>query len=71
MMEKQLSLLGYWLGLICTVLALIFRMFTALKMIPPFLGLPGGSAISYMSFLHGAVLFFVLAIASWCRTAKS
>ena len=70
-MEKQLSLLGYWLGLLCTVLALIFRMFTALNMIPPFIGLPGGSAISYLSFLHGAVLFFLLAIASWCRTAKS
>jgi hypothetical protein len=70
-MEKQLSLLGYWLGLLCTVLALIFRMFTALNIIPPFMGLPGGSAISYLSFLHGAVLFFLLAIASWCRTAKS
>jgi hypothetical protein len=70
-MEKQLSLLGYWLGLICTVLALIFRMLTVLKMTPPFLGVPGGSAISYLSFLHGAVLFFVLTIASWCRTPKS
>jgi hypothetical protein len=70
-MEKQLSLVGYWLGLICTVLALIFRMFTALNMIPPFLGLPGGSAISHLSFFHGAALFFLLTIASWCRTAKS
>jgi hypothetical protein len=26
-MEKQLSTIGYWLGLICTVLALIFRIF--------------------------------------------
>jgi hypothetical protein len=68
--EKQLSALGYWLGLICTVLALIFRMFTALNMIPPHMGAPGGSAISYLSFFHGAVLFFLLAIASWCRTAK-
>jgi hypothetical protein len=25
-MEKQLSLVGYWLGLICTILALIFRL---------------------------------------------
>jgi len=70
-MEKQLSLLGYWLGLLCTVLALIFRMFTALNIIPPFMGLPGGSAISYLSFLNGAVLFFLPTIASWCRTAKS
>jgi len=69
-MEKPIELLAYWLGIICTVLALIFRMFTALNMIPPFMGLPGSTAISYMSFVHGAVLFFMLTIASWCRTAK-
>jgi drug/metabolite transporter (DMT)-like permease len=70
-MEKQLSALGYWLGLICTVLALIFRMFTALNISLPRMGAPGGPAISYLSFFHGAALFFLLAIASWCRTAKS
>lgn len=70
-MEKHLLVLGYWLGLISTVLALIFRFFTALNMIPPHMGAPGGNAISYLSFLHGAVLFFLLAIVSWCRIAKS
>jgi hypothetical protein len=70
-MEKQLSALGYWLGLICTVLALIFRMFTALNVIPPHMGPPGSNAISYLSFFHGAALFFLLAIASWCRSSKS
>jgi hypothetical protein len=70
-MEKQLSLVSYWLGVICTVLALIFRMFTALNMIPPHMSAPGGTAISYLSFLHGAALFFLLTIASWCRAAKS
>jgi hypothetical protein len=70
-MEKHLSVLGYWLGLICTVLALIFRMFAAVNMLSPHMGVPGGIAISYLSFFHGAALFFLLAIASWCRTAKS
>jgi uncharacterized membrane protein len=70
-MEKQLSTIGYWLGLISTVLALIFRFTTAFNMHIPTLGSPGGTAISYTSFLHGAVLFFVLAIASWFRTSKS
>jgi hypothetical protein len=70
-MEKQLSAIGYWLGVICTVLALIFRLLDALKIFPPHMGAPGGNAISYMSFLHGAALFFLLAIASWCRTEKS
>jgi hypothetical protein len=69
-MDKQLSLLGYWLGLICSVLALTFRMLTALKLTPPLLSVPGGSAIFYFSFLYGAVLFFVIAIASWCRATK-
>jgi len=70
-MEKQLSAIGYWLGLLCTVLALIFRLLTAMNRVPPFLGLPGGNAISYLSFFHGAALFFLLSIASWCRIPKS
>jgi len=70
-MEKNLSTLGYWLGLICTVLALIFRIFTALNMFPPRMGVNGGNALSYLTFFHGAALFFLLSIASWCRAAKS
>jgi hypothetical protein len=70
-MEKQLSALGFWLGLICTVLALILRLFAAVNLIPPHVGAPGGNAISYLSFFHGAALFFLLAIASWCRIPKS
>jgi len=70
-MEKQLSTIGYWLGLICTVLALITRTLTAFRIFPPLVGVPGGLGISYLSFFHGAALFFLLAIASWCRTAKS
>ena len=70
-MENQLSVLSYWLGVVCTGLALIFRMCTALNMIPPHTGASGGNAVSYMSFLHGAVVFFLLTIASWCRTTKS
>jgi hypothetical protein len=35
------------------------------------MGFSTGLVISYTSFFHGAALFFLLAIASWCRTAKS
>jgi len=70
-MENQLSTIGYWLGLICTVLALIFRFLTALNIFLPHMGAPGGNAISYLSFFHGAALFFLLTIASWCRPPKS
>jgi hypothetical protein len=70
-MEKQLFVLSYWLGLICAVLALLFRVLAAFNIIIPHMGTPGGNAISYLTFLHGAALCFLLAIASWCRTAKS
>jgi hypothetical protein len=70
-MEKHLATAGYWLGLICTVLAIISRVLIAFNSNPPRVGGADGVAISYNSFLHGAVLFFLLAIASWCRTAKS
>lgn len=70
-MEKQLSTIGYWLGLVCTVFALIFKALAVFKIYMPSVGAPSGTTISYMSFLHGSALFFLLAIASWCRTAKS
>ena len=71
MLEKQLSLIGYWLGTICAALALIFRLVAALNIIPPFLGAPGRNAISYLSFLHGAELFLVLSIAASCRLPRA
>jgi hypothetical protein len=70
-MEKQLSVIGYWLGLICTALALIFRLCYFFSIIPPHMGPSGGNGMSYLTFLHGAGLLFLLSIASWCRTAKS
>jgi hypothetical protein len=70
-MEKQLSNVGYWLGLFCTVVALILRGLGALHIYPTTIVSASEHAISYTSFLRGAILFFLLAIASWCRTAKS
>jgi hypothetical protein len=70
-MEKYFSAAGYWLGLICTVLAIISRVLLAFDSNPPRIGVADGLALSYISFFHGAALFFLLAIASWCRTAKN
>jgi len=70
-MEKYLSAAGYWLGLVCTVLAIISRVLLAFDSNPPRIGVENGLALSYISFFHGAALFFLLAIASWCRTAKN
>jgi hypothetical protein len=57
--------------LICTVLALIFRIFVAFGINLPFLGANDGIGISSTSFFHGAALFFLLTIATWCQMAKS
>ena len=70
-MEKQLSTIAYWLGLICTVLGLIFRTYLLFGINPPYLGATSGIAISSASLFHGAGVFFLLTIASWCQTAKS
>jgi hypothetical protein len=70
-MEKHLSTAGYWLGLTCTVLALVTRILIAFDFGPIRVGSPDGLAISYISFYHGAALFFLMSIASWCRTSKN
>jgi hypothetical protein len=70
-MEKHLSTAGYWLGLVCTVLAIFSRVLIAFNISPLRIGAPDAIGLSYVSFFHGAALFFLLAIASWCRTAKS
>jgi hypothetical protein len=46
-------------------------MFIALNITQPRMGVTGGMALSYVTFFHGAALFFLLSIASWCRAAKS
>jgi hypothetical protein len=66
-MEKQLSVLGYWLGVICLALAMIFRICIAFNINPPHFGSAAGLSVSYVSFFHGAALFFLLSIASWCQ----
>jgi hypothetical protein len=68
-MEKQLCTIGYWLGLICTVLALVLRLLGVFNISSVQIG--ASNAVTYMGFIHAAVLFFLLSIASWCRTAKS
>ena len=66
-MDKQICKVSYWIGLLCTVIAIIAR---GLAMIGVMAGhLAGSSAagrvpLSYKSFLDGAMLFFLMSIAS-------
>jgi hypothetical protein len=73
-LEKQLSIGAYWIAVVSTVLALITRLLAAMGIfvLPQ---TPGKIPISYRSFLDGAMLFFIMAIASsviaWAKAQKT
>jgi len=73
-MERQLSTIAYWIGLLSTITALITRLLAAIGV---FVATPsaGRIPISYRSFLDGAILFFIMAIASsvaaWVKEKKA
>ena len=73
-MEKQLSTVAYWIGVISTVLALITRLLAVFGVFVS-TSTSGKIPITYRSFLDGAILFFVMAIASsvamWVKQQKS
>ena len=68
-MEKQIVPYTYWLGVISMAVALVWRALNAV-------GLKGMvMTITYMTFYKGAVLFFLMAVAttsySWLKSKKS
>jgi hypothetical protein len=75
-LEKQLATAAYWIGVVSTALALIMRVLAVLGV---FVNSPtgggGGIPISYRTFLEGATLFFVMAIASavmaWAKERRA
>jgi len=73
-MEKRLCNASYWIGIVSTVLAVIMRGL-AIVGVFVFPASPGAIRISYHTFLDGAMLFFVMAIASsvtmWAKSQKS
>jgi hypothetical protein len=64
-MERMLAALAYWVGLACTVFALIQRGFAAMNIsdLPHALD-SAKLPLSYKSFMDGAILMFVISIAS-------
>ena len=74
-MEKQLGTIAYWVGVVSTVVAIITRLLTAIGIFIFPLPAAGKVPISYRSFLDGAMLFFVMAIASsvalWIKQQRS
>jgi hypothetical protein len=74
-MEKQLGTVAYWIGVVSTVVAIVTRLLTSIGIFLFPLPTPGRVPISYRSFLDGAMLFFVMAIASsvalWVKQQRS
>jgi hypothetical protein len=62
-MEKQISVWSYWVGIVSVAAALVWRGLAAIGIRAGFGGATG-VGISYNTFLHGAVLFLLLSIAS-------
>ena len=73
-MEKQLTIAAYWIGLVSTAVAIIMRGLAVfgVSAFAPSAG--GGVQLSYRTFLNGAELFFLMAIAGavlrWAESNK-
>ena len=74
-MEKQLGTVAYWIGVVSTVVAIVTRLLTAIGVFVFPAPTEGRIPISDRSFLDGAMLFFVMAIASsvviWLKQQRS
>jgi hypothetical protein len=76
-MEKRLSLVAFWIGVVCTVLAVITRglLMIGVLVFPLVASSPTHVQLSPKSFLDGAILFYVMAIASsataWAKTQRT
>ncbi len=73
-MEKHIITWSYWLGMASAVIALALRSLNAFGLLVPQV-VAQGQTIWYMSFFKGALLFFLVAIATanynWARGQKS
>ncbi len=62
-MEKQIGWFSYWLGIACVALAVVMRI-ANLAGVSFSQILTKGNPVSYRTFLVGAVLFFLVTIAT-------
>ena len=62
-MHRQIVSLSYWLGLLSSLVALGLRGLNAIGILEPEV-VKQGHTVWYMSFYKGALLFFMIAIAT-------
>jgi len=75
-MEKQLTIAAYWAGIVSTGIALITRALALFGILTSSVSVTAGTnPISYRTFLDGAQLFFLMAIAGsvlvWAKSNKT
>lgn len=75
-MEKQLATAAYWIGIFCVAAAIILRGLALEGFSAMSTALEGkADPISFRTFLNGAILFFIMAIASsviaWAKEGKA
>jgi hypothetical protein len=64
-MEKHLAVAAFWIGVVSTAIAIVTRGLALLGIFAlQTTSAAKGNPLSYRTFLEGAVLFFVMAIAS-------
>jgi len=74
--EKHLATAAYWIAIACTAIALVARGLAVVGIFALRTTYAGkGNPVSYRTFLEGATLFFVMAIASaviaWAKERKA
>ncbi len=65
-MEKLIVRLSYWLGIAFLVTGVLWKGVNALGQWMP-VAVTRGNSISYWSFFHASILFFVTTIATACH----
>lgn len=69
-MERQIAQVNYWLGLISSVLAIVWKALESVHVLPETLG-----SFKYMTLYKGGLLFLVIAVAScacaWAKNQKT
>jgi hypothetical protein len=68
-MERKILQYSYWLGVVCVVVAIVWRGCNALGFF--LANVVPGITVSYQSFLKGAVLLLLTAIATQAYSAGS
>ena len=67
-LEKHIITWSYWLGMLSTLLCLALRFLNMLGILTKRV-IQQGQTLWYMSFFKGALLFFLIAIATWSYAA--